>query len=574
MNTEENRRILLIDDTPAIHEDFRKILLPPEAVSDLEEMEAALFGVELQSSPVRFTLDSAYQGAEGVAKVREALEAGSPYALAFVDMRMPPGWDGMETVERLWQIDPKVQVVICTAYSDYSWQQLTKRLDVGDRLLILKKPFDAIEVCQLASTLTAKWHLSLQAEMKMAGLEEVVGARTAQLAAANQALKEDIVRREAAEREARDSYQRLADILEFLPDPTFVVDEERRVIAWNRALEKLTGVGKEKVLGDGDYAYAVPFYGMRRRILIDLLEEEGEEDVCYDRLRRDGQTLSAEVKLLVRGEERFLWSAAAPLYDMQGNRVGGIQTLRDITDLRNSEMERTKLEARLRHSSLVRSLMVQLSHDLRTPITPLFALLPMVKEKVHDQSVQRMLEVCERSANQILGLTTKVVELVRLSSGSVPVELAPVRLAAVVQDAVVRSAPLLQERGVSCCIELDPALTVLGATDQLALLFENLFSNAARYAAQQGKVRVWGIMATETVTIGVEDDGVGLDAEHCELIFDEFFKADTARHDVNTQGLGLALCKRIVQNHKGSIWAESPGAGQGTTIFFTLKLAA
>jgi len=571
---EENRRILLIDDTPAIHEDFRKILLPPEAVSDLEEMEAALFGTDRQSRPVRFELDSAYQGEEGSARVREARDGGRPYALAFVDMRMPPGWDGVETVERLWQIDPELQVVICTAYSDYSWQQLTGGLEVGDRLLILKKPFDAIEVCQLASTLTAKWQLSRAAASRLATLEEAVEKRTAQLARANQALLEDIARREAAEREARDAYQRLADILEFLPDPTFVVDEGRRVIAWNRALERLTGVRKEEILGEGDYAYAIPFYGMRRRILIDLLEEEGEEDACYDRLRRDGQTLSAEVKLLVHGEERYLFSAAAPLYDMQGNRVGGIQTLRDITDLRHSEKERTKLEARLRHSSLVRSLMVQLSHDLRTPITPLFALFPMVKERVEDPTVLRMLEVCQTSANQILGLTTKVVDLVRLSSGSVAVDLVPVRLEGVVQESLAKTARLLMERGVTCRNEIDPDLTVMGAQDQLALLFENLFSNAARYAADQGSIRVWGVRSSGTVTVGVEDDGVGLGQEHRELIFDEFFKADSARHDVSTQGLGLALCKRIIQNHKGSIWAESPGLGKGSTIFFTLKLAA
>ena len=166
-----NRRILLIDDMPAIHEDFRKILAGGVAASALDDVEAALFGAAEQAASAGFELDSAYQGREGVAMVERSLLADRPYAMAFVDMRMPPGWDGVETIERLWQVDPRVQVVICTAYSDYSWAQVLARLDVRDRLLILKKPFDIIEVCQLANTLTAKWAMTRQAERKVGTLE-------------------------------------------------------------------------------------------------------------------------------------------------------------------------------------------------------------------------------------------------------------------------------------------------------------------------------------------------------------------------------------------------------------------
>src|SRR5919197_1744915 len=163
MTTRDNRRILLVDDMPAIHEDFRKILVYAAAVSDLDEDEALLFGTPKRTPAARFELDSAYQGAEAVDKVRASLLADLPYALAFVDMRMPPGWDGIETVERLWQEDPKLQIVLCTAYSDYSWTEVLTRLDVRDRLLILKKPFEAVEVYQLAHALTTKWDMTRQA---------------------------------------------------------------------------------------------------------------------------------------------------------------------------------------------------------------------------------------------------------------------------------------------------------------------------------------------------------------------------------------------------------------------------
>ena len=187
MNTSRNRRILLIDDMPSIHEDFRKSLIVAPAATALEEAEAALFGRATSLPSEGFELDSAYQGQEGEAKARAAVQAGLPYAVAFVDMRMPPGWDGVETIERLWRIDPQVQVVICTAYSDHPWEEVLARLDVQDRLLIVKKPFDMIEVSQLARTLTAKWMLARQAASQMSRLEAAVKERTRELAAAKDA---------------------------------------------------------------------------------------------------------------------------------------------------------------------------------------------------------------------------------------------------------------------------------------------------------------------------------------------------------------------------------------------------
>lgn len=174
MNPLQNRRILLIDDTPSIHEDFRKILVAQPAAQTLDDAEAALFGEAAAPPSDSFELDSAYQGREGVAKVEAAVQAGLPYAMAFVDMRMPPGWDGVETIERLWRVDPQVQVVICTAYSDHPWEEVLARLDVQDRLLIVKKPFDVIEISQLARTLTTKWSLARQAALQMSRLTQAV----------------------------------------------------------------------------------------------------------------------------------------------------------------------------------------------------------------------------------------------------------------------------------------------------------------------------------------------------------------------------------------------------------------
>ncbi|MBK5541894.1 EAL domain-containing protein [Pseudomonas sp. TH07] len=181
-----NRRILIVDDTAAIHQDFRKILAPGTPAEDpLGSAEAALFGSPLSIAAEAFTLDSAFQGQEALEKVQAALDCDQPYAMAFIDMRMPPGWDGLETISRLWQADPKLQIALCTAYSDYSWEDIAERLELGDRLLILKKPFDAIEIRQMASTLTVKWQMTEAAELKLDQLQQAVEERTRELADAN-----------------------------------------------------------------------------------------------------------------------------------------------------------------------------------------------------------------------------------------------------------------------------------------------------------------------------------------------------------------------------------------------------
>src|ERR1700722_12826562 len=136
-----NRRILIIDDNAAIHQDFRKVLgthAEHTAQAALDVLEANLFGDNVAATTrPNFEIDSAHQGQEGVAMVQQARAEGRPYAMAFVDMRMPPGWDGLKTIERLWVTDPDVQVVVCSAHTDYDWTEVVQRLGPSDKFLVL-----------------------------------------------------------------------------------------------------------------------------------------------------------------------------------------------------------------------------------------------------------------------------------------------------------------------------------------------------------------------------------------------------------------------------------------------------
>jgi CheY-like chemotaxis protein len=155
-----NQRILIVDDNAAIHEDIRKILGgTSEDKASLKAAEAALFEGPEQAAPAgpQFQIHSAYRGETALEMVRQSLADDQPYAMAFVDMRMPPGWDGLETITRLWEVNPELQIVICTAYSDHSWTDIVQRLRPEDDLLVLRKPFDVIEIRQFAHALCAKW---------------------------------------------------------------------------------------------------------------------------------------------------------------------------------------------------------------------------------------------------------------------------------------------------------------------------------------------------------------------------------------------------------------------------------
>lgn len=227
MTPAPNRRILVIDDNESIHADFRKILCGSRESAELAEAEAKLFGTAAapRAAAHQYEVDSALQGETGVEMARRAVAEHRPYALAFVDMRMPPGIDGVETIQRMWRVDPDIQVVICTAYSDYSWEELVERLGQSDQLLFLRKPFDNAEVCLLANGLTSKWALSRQARLRLAELEVLAEERTARLT-------QEVAERRAAEERLR--HLALHDALTGLHNRAYLLEHLRRCLERQR----------------------------------------------------------------------------------------------------------------------------------------------------------------------------------------------------------------------------------------------------------------------------------------------------------------------------------------------------
>ena len=275
----------MIDDEPTIQKAYRTILCASAGGSAaLDAMDAALFG-KSSVAPVAppttvFELDVASQGREGFALLNKALGEGRPYSMAFVDMRMPPGWDGTETVENLWKADPNLDVVICTAYSDHPWDDIARKLGQTHRLLLLRKPFDAAEVWQLANSLSQKWIAESNAAAARQALE-ISHAR----------LKLEVEARQTVEGQLK------YDSLTSLPNRLLINERIERCI--------------ERAKRDADFKYAVLF--------LDLDNFKSINDTLGHAM---GDYLLVEVGKRLQGSLRSLDSAIRAGGDIPA-RLGG-----------------------------------------------------------------------------------------------------------------------------------------------------------------------------------------------------------------------------------------------------------
>lgn len=393
------RRILIIDDNEAIHQDFTKILVGNTAPDNLNDLENSIFGNANEAArEFVIELGHAMQGREGHEMVRHALERDEPYMMAFVDMRMPPGWDGLETIEHLWESDPELQIVICTAYSDYSWKEINAKFAQSDKLLLLKKPFDPSEICQLACAMTEKWRLTQQAKLNFEDLERMVDLQTKQLREANQQLHQEIKERLMVQEQLH--HEATHDALTGLPNRKFI-------------MQSLDEACRRRA-GDPDYQFAVLFLdldnfklindshghntgdillvdiaGNIRDCLADMKEKKLASEVILARLGGDEFVVllsdMRDANIAIQTAECILVQSRMP-YDLYGQEIvlgtsigvamgeGGDQNAEHL--LRNADIAMYSAKARGRsgyavfdqvmHEEIVNTL--QLENDLRVAI--------------------------------------------------------------------------------------------------------------------------------------------------------------------------------------------------------------
>lgn len=530
-------RILVIDDTPSIHDDFRKILVARGNDASLDAAEAALFS-DARSAPASetFTLDSALQGQDGLALLQKAHEAGQPYALAFVDMRMPPGWDGIETIKRLWQVDPTLQVVICTAYTDYSWSETVRQLGSSDNLIILKKPFDNIEVLQLAHALTRKWQLARKLAARMWDLASEVERRTGELRVA----------------EARFTSAFAASPIA----STIQYNYNHCFLSVNPAFLELTGQSLGDVIGHTPRELELWPEGK------DWLEgiSRGE------RLRKHPARLRTQDGRLLD----VLVSTEPIAIDNDGCSLWLID---DIT-------ERLKLEQQLLQAQKMESvghLAAGIAHDFNNLLTAINIYSEeALRECAPGTRIHDDLQEVHAAGRRAAALTRQLLIFSRKQFS----ELVPLHLPEVLE----RIFPMLRRligENIDLISDVEPSLpSIQGDENNLEHVVLNLVVNARDALPNGGEIRL-SLRQTEIATtqaarhpearagrflvLGVADNGSGIPPEIQEQVFEPLF---TTKGSGKGTGLGLSTVRTIVGQHKG--WVEltsSPGAGALFEIF-------
>jgi signal transduction histidine kinase len=215
----------------------------------------------------------------------------------------------------------------------------------------------------------------------------------------------------------------------------------------------------------------------------------------------------------------------------------------------------------------------QLGHDLKNPLGPLINLIPLLEEKETDPAKKEMLTVLHRNADYMKNLVVKTLELAVLNSPNTRFSIEVINLFKEVNQIISNKKILFDENNVNIFNNIDDSLSIKADRLRLEELLTNIFENSVKYCQEDCRITIDAKPTKDFVTISIVDNGIGMTTDEIGRIFDEFYKADSARHDIQNTGLGMSICKRIVEKHGGNIWVESPGPGKGTAVFFTFPAA-
>lgn len=312
MNRYYDFRLLVIDDNSAIHYDFIKTL-SPTAPGDLDDLNEKLFNKKRKDSLLpNFKIDTATQGDEGLELIRQALNEGSRYTLAFVDIRMPVGIDGIQTIKEIWQLDPDIQVVICTAFSDYSWEDTIKSLGQTDNLIIIKKPFDSITIRQLACALAKKWQLMQETKRHMLSLEHRIQESTHSL---------------------QQSISLARATMDSSADGIVVADNQGKVVELNSKFLLMWGLKKGNILRSDIFS------------ILNKISKESQDSPRFMKkvkeISEHNESINIDVIKLKDGRAFEFYSQPQKMAD---KTVGRVWSFRDIS-------QRINLEEKLQHSA-------------------------------------------------------------------------------------------------------------------------------------------------------------------------------------------------------------------------------
>jgi len=214
----------------------------------------------------------------------------------------------------------------------------------------------------------------------------------------------------------------------------------------------------------------------------------------------------------------------------------------------------------------------QLGHDLKNPLQPLVGLIPVILDKEKDPKIKEHLKVINQNVEYMRDLIIKTLQLARLRSSNIKFDFQNIPLSEIISNILERQKIFFEEHSIKTDLKIDDKTTVYADKLQLEELLNNLISNGVKYTPDTGgRITINSEEDNDFVTISIKDTGIGMTEEQLKKVFDEFYKSDISKHEMESTGLGLSICKRIVEKHGGKIWVDSPGPNKGSIFYFSLK---
>jgi len=389
-------------------------------------------------------------------------------------------------------------------------------------------------------------------------LEEIVAART-----------EDL----------ENSKKRLAQIIDFLPDPTWVIDNDGKVVAWNKAIEKLTGKKAADMLGQGNYEYSLAFYDERRPVIIDLVRDWNPEiEKKYIAVKKDGDNLISESHHPDLGEDgMYLSGIAGLLYDATGAATGSIESIRDITDIKRMEAELIQAKQAADEANQAKGdFLANMSHEIRTPMNAVIGMAYLALKTELTPKQKEYLVKIQSSANSLLGIINDILDFSKIEAGKLDMEAVDFNLDEVLDNLahlITIKAREKEDLEVLIATAGNVPRFLVGDSLRLGQIIINLANNAVKFT-DSGEIVVSSELVNKnpdsvTLKFSVSDTGIGLTGEQKARLFQSFTQADTSTtRKYGGTGLGLAICKRLTELMGGRIWVESE-PDIGSTFSFT-----
>ncbi len=382
-------------------------------------------------------------------------------------------------------------------------------------------------------------------------------------------------------------------IYPILPDMLMVINKDKKIQMVNKELQKNLGYNKKQLIGQ------------KADILF-------ESDKSFESTFNFEKINNLDTQMITKNKEKIpVQISTKRLTDRNNEQNGLIIVARDITEIKTSEgklksyvekLEKNELamisiledlkiseknmnnlnknlEQKVKErSNEIEKLLKQkdefidqLSHDLKNPLTPLTTLLPIIKKNIKDEKTVELVDVAIRNTKYIKNLVKNTLHLARLNSPNTELNYEEFNLLDEITEIVEKNRYTIQNSKIILDLDLSQNINIEADKLKIEELFDNLISNSLKYSTEKSIVKIKADEKDDFVKVSISDNGIGLKKEQIDHIFDEFYKTDESRSDYHSTGLGLPICKKIVEKHGGKIWAESDGPGKGSTFNFTIK---